>query len=312
MDFIGRFLVMAMDWLQINVFHDYGLTVVSFTILIKLLTLPADIKQRQSTANLSVHSAEIQKIQKRYASDPQTAQKKVSEYYKKVGVSPYASCLPMAITLVFFMVFLSAMRLWANIETTRLYLNPTVEQLSQFKWGWVYNIWQPDSGFKTVIMDYKEFARIPFEKLSFAFDAATIDSLKVYGAAEKAKDAAQIAANQAAYAAQMKPLTDAYSEWMNGWFALPALCAVTSLLTGWLTQKLQPPPSSAGNAQAESMGKMMIWMMPIMSVMVCLSSNAAFALYWLTSNILTAIVTVVLNAKKLKNLFPHKEKSKEA
>lgn len=297
--FLG-YLVTAMDWLNINIFNDFGVTVIAFTLAIKLITLPFDIKQRRSMQKTAEHSAEIAKLQKRYQSDPQILQKKTSEYYKKVGVSPYASCLPMIFTLVFFMLFLNAMRVWANLETVRLYLEPTLENITSCKWMWVNNIWQPDSGFKQVIMDYAAFSKLNFEQLSFALDSETINSLK--------------GITEAQYIEQMRPLIDHFELELgirNGWFVMPVLSTLTSLLTSWISQKFQPQTAASPQAdQTQSMNRTMMMIMPIMSFVICLQNNTAFAIYWVASNIISTIVTCSLNASKIKDMFK-KEKNKE-
>ena len=95
----------------------------------------------------------------------------------------------------------------------------------------------------------------------------------------------------AKYDAIVKPCVDLYAGYNNGWFVLPLLCGGTTLLSAWLMQRGQAQP--AGNAA--STGKMMMYLMPIMTFVFSLSTNASFALYWTVSNVISMITTYFIN-----------------
>ena len=84
----------------------------------------------------------------------------------------------------------------------------------------------------------------------------------------------------------------------NGWFILPILSGVGLFVQQWMTQKSNP-------AMAEQQGgAMMMWFMPLFSVYICWISNAAFALYWVVSNIYALgqmlVVNKILDTKQAK------------
>ncbi len=79
---------------------DYGLALLAFTFVIKLITLPLQIKQQKSTAKMQKLQPELEKIKKKYGKDQQKYQEKMTEFYAKEGYSPFASCLPMIITML--------------------------------------------------------------------------------------------------------------------------------------------------------------------------------------------------------------------
>jgi membrane protein insertase Oxa1/YidC/SpoIIIJ len=100
------------------------------------------------------------------------------------------------------------------------------------------------------------------------------------------------------------PLLAKYEGYNNGWFILPILAGATSWLSGWIMQKGQPK-----NDATQSMNTTMKWMMPAVSVFACLSSNAAFAVYWVMSNLLTTGTTYLIN-KALNKTNDQKEQVK--
>lgn len=78
---------------------SYVLAVFIFTIAIKLLILPLNIKSAKSTQKMQEIQPELQKIQKKYANDPQKAQMEMSRIMKENGASYMGSCLPMLLPL---------------------------------------------------------------------------------------------------------------------------------------------------------------------------------------------------------------------
>ena len=144
--FLTTWFLEAMKWLYSNV-NSVFLTILICTLVLKLLTVFSDIKTRTSSAKMAAIQPEIQKLQKKYANDPQKLQKAQSKLMRERGVSMWGSCLPMLITMPLFFCFLAAFRFWGYEETIRLLVDENPAQLLQsFKFLWINNIWQPDSG----------------------------------------------------------------------------------------------------------------------------------------------------------------------
>ena len=292
-----------MKWVYGNV-NSVFLTILICTVVLKAITLFSDIKTRKSSAQMAAIQPEIQKIQKKYANDPQKAQQAQSKLMKERGVSMWGSCLPMLITMPLFFCFLAAFRFWGYEETIRLLVedNPA-EILESFKFLWITNIWQPDSGLAPVVMKAKDFLSIAKldQLLYLKNNPAVWEKLVGLGIAAANGVNAQGAtiytflnteAAQAAYTAAVQPLLDLHTGYSNGWFILPLLAGATNFFSSWLMQRGQPQ-----NPQTNSTNKMMMWMFPIMSVWFCLTYNAAFALYWSISSICMIITNLVLNKK---------------
>lgn len=77
--------------------YSYGWSIIVFTILIKLVTLPLTIKQMQSTRAMQELQPQLQELQKKYAKDRETLAQKQMELYKEAGVNPMGGCLPLLI-----------------------------------------------------------------------------------------------------------------------------------------------------------------------------------------------------------------------
>ncbi|NLN64617.1 MAG: membrane protein insertase YidC [Clostridiaceae bacterium] len=87
-------------------FRNYGLSLVLFTILIKLALLPLTIKQLKSTAKMQEIQPELQKIQQRYKNDKEKLNQEMMKLYQEKGVNPAGGCLPMLFQLpILFALF---------------------------------------------------------------------------------------------------------------------------------------------------------------------------------------------------------------
>lgn len=79
---------------------NYGVALLLFTILTRLIVLPLQIKQQKSTARMAMLQPEMEKLKKKYGKNQQKFQEEQMNLYAKAGVNPMASCLPMLITMV--------------------------------------------------------------------------------------------------------------------------------------------------------------------------------------------------------------------
>jgi YidC/Oxa1 family membrane protein insertase len=85
--------------------HMFGLAIILFTILIKLITWPlnaAQVKGAQAMQELQ-NDKDWQDIQKKYAKDREKLAQEQMRIYKEKGINPFASCLP---TLVQFPIII--------------------------------------------------------------------------------------------------------------------------------------------------------------------------------------------------------------
>ncbi|MDP2776549.1 MAG: YidC/Oxa1 family membrane protein insertase, partial [Anaerolineales bacterium] len=85
--------------------HMFGLAIILFTILIKVITWPlnaSQVKGAQAMQELQ-NDKEWQAIQKKYAKDKEKIAQEQMRIYKERGINPFASCLP---TLVQFPIII--------------------------------------------------------------------------------------------------------------------------------------------------------------------------------------------------------------
>ncbi len=113
-DFLGPTLGLA---------GAFGLAIIVFTILIRVITLPLTYKQQQSTQKMQElqKDKEYIKIQEKYKGDRQKLQEEQMKLYKKKGINPFAGCVPTIIQLpVIFGLYGAIIRSLADSPTPLL------------------------------------------------------------------------------------------------------------------------------------------------------------------------------------------------
>ena len=96
-------------------FMSLGITIIVFTILIKIAMSPITFKSFLSQAKMKVLRPEIAELGEKFKKDPMKKQQETMKLYNKAGVNPMAGCIPALIQIPFvyasFQFFPSAIQL---------------------------------------------------------------------------------------------------------------------------------------------------------------------------------------------------------
>ena len=84
------------------IFHNYGVSIILLTILIKILFYPLTLKSYRSMAKLKELQPVMEEIKKKYADDKEKMNQKLMELYKEYKVNPMGGCLPTLLQLPIF------------------------------------------------------------------------------------------------------------------------------------------------------------------------------------------------------------------
>ena len=306
--FLTNWILLGMRWLYENVTAESAvMTILISTAVIRGLTVFGDIKSRRSNMKMQAIQPEINKLQKKYKNNPQKMQQEQKKLMSESGTSMLGGCLPMLITMPLFFCFIAAFRYWGYEMMIRLLLElnetGTSELFESFRFLWVTNIWQPDVGHKGVMMAAEEFLAIPDLRnlIYFRENPAALAAFEKLGfLVADPKNIPQAAIDT--YNQIVAPIVTRYTGYANGWYAFPLIAGGTMFLSSWQMQRQQAAPPSAAPADPNApstagMSKMMMYMFPVMSVVFCLSSNTAFAVYWTISSVLSIITNYFINKK---------------
>ena len=88
---------------------SYGLAIIALTIIVRGCLWPLGVSQQRSMRAMQILQPKIKIIQERYKNDPQTAQRKLMEFYKEHKFNPMAGCLPLLIQMPIFILLYAAL-----------------------------------------------------------------------------------------------------------------------------------------------------------------------------------------------------------
>jgi len=131
-------------WMHENLHLAYGMVLVLFGILVRLVLWPLNQKAMRSTMAMQAIQPELKAIQDKYKEDPAKLQQELFKLYKEHGVNPLGGCwpmlLPMPVLLALFFVFQNTIELRGQAflwlpDLSRpdpLYIIPLIMGLSMF------------------------------------------------------------------------------------------------------------------------------------------------------------------------------------
>jgi len=128
---LGRLVTWSLTKMY-GIIPNYGVVVIVFAFLVKILLNPLTKKQFQSTKKMQALQPQIQNIKEKYKNDPQKLNRAQMALFKEKGVNPMGGCLPlllqMPILISFFTVFRS-----------------TIEFRGAPFFGWITDLSSPDT-----------------------------------------------------------------------------------------------------------------------------------------------------------------------
>ncbi len=306
----------VLDFLY-RILGNYGWSIAAFTILIRLVLLPLDIKNKKGMLKMQKMQPKINALQKKYANDQQKLQQKQMELFRNEHYSPLSGCLPMLIQLPILWIMFGAMRSLANEQMAQQIIQYVCGETPELSgWLWVKNIWSSDSVFAAIVPTLENLRQVPADVWSAVLSSLPQETLQTLAAnipnyaegmfAVTTNEQAQALAQALYAAAELQPAyqsamelvvsnlsilflftVNIYKEY-NGLLILPALAAITQVLMTKMTTQ-QTAAQTADNAQSQSMNTFMKYLFPLMSIWFCLISSASFAIYWVVSNITAGI-----------------------
>ena len=109
-----------------SIFNNLGLTIIVFTILIRLSLLPLTLPSVKSSKKIQELQPEIKKLKEKYGQDKQAMALAQSQLYKSYNINPLAGCLPQLLQLFILIVLYQAI--------IRLFNSPELNFNLNFLW----------------------------------------------------------------------------------------------------------------------------------------------------------------------------------
>ncbi len=327
MSAITNALTGVIEWIY-SLISNYGWSIVIFTLLVRLVLMPLDISSRKGMRKMSKIQPQLTALQKKYANDKAKLQQKQSELMRKERYNPLSGCLPLLIQMPILFAMFGAMRNIANEKVVEQVFTFLQGQAPQYEgWLWVKNIWMADSLFASIAPGLSTLQTIGSEVWNSVWSTLSSDNQQAIlaslaqhvpdfaGTMEFASaDAFKVLlpqiqaalAQMPLYIEQIKPMSGFENinlvlfsfkvyEQFNGLTLLPVLSGLSQLLMTKVNPQATGQAAPGTQGSTPGMGNFMKYFFPLFSVYITLTSNAAFALYWVVSNLIATAMSYFIN-----------------
>ena len=270
-----------------NTINNYGLAIILFTVIIKLLLLPLSIKQQRTMKKSSELQDKMKTIQFKYKNDPEKMNQEIMNLYKTENMSPFSGCITAIVQflllLSIFYLVRSPLTFMEKVPSENI--NNYISQLQEDGRS-ISNVY-PEID---LIREYNwlkeknpEDANV--DKLNLKMNFLGLDLSKI----------------------PQQNMTD-YTVYI-----IPVLYILSSFISIKMTTAKQAKMSQENKKSvidAETgeevkeenemdtimqTNKMMSWMMPIMSISIAFVAPLGLALYWLINNLLMIAERIILD-----------------
>ena len=279
-----------LDWLY-QFTTNYGLSLIIFAIIIKLVLLPASIKSKKSSMKMSRLSPRVQALQEKYAGDQQKQNEAVQALYREEGVSMGGGCLWSFLPL--FILF----PLYAVVRQPITYmLHETVEVAAQVV---------------TVIKDAvpAAFGKNEFYNEMIAASRIPEFAEELKGIVANPRTLEGLNFNFLGINLGLQPNWKIWTwetyDWSTiGLFLLPLASTGVQFLSMFVTQKQNnsvvtnekglQDEEMAKKSQANQSTQTMLYMMPLMTLWIGFTVPGALSIYWLIQGVISTVQDLIL------------------
>ncbi len=277
---------------------NYGVALIIFAVIVKLILLPATAKGKKSAMKMSRLSPRLKAIQAKYADDQQKQSQAIQALYKEEGVSMGGGCLWSLLPLLILFPLYTVVRqpivymLGESAEVAGQIVKIIKEgAAAAFPSGNFYDqmiaaplIPQFAEAIKAVLPEISAETLQGIDFTFFGINLGITPTWKFFDASVWKWDWAHI-----------------------GGALLPILSAAGQLLSIFISQKMNnslvtdekgiQDKKTAEDSQQAQTGKMMMWVGPIMSLMIGYGIPGALSLYWFIQGLVTTVSDVYLTQK---------------
>ena len=292
MSTIGYYICVPFAWLVrlfYNLTNSYGVALILFTLVIKLIMLPFQMKSKKSMMRMSRVSGQMQELQKRYAKNQAKLQEEMQKLYEEEGVNPMSGCLWSFLPLPILMALYSIIRqpITHFMMLSKDVLQTVVQSVADAGVD-LTNIVMMDKAtgapaLKDGLYQMAAYGQINLVKAVQEMGLSTPDgwfnvNYKFLGL--------DLTATPWEY---VKSFTFTWA--VIGVILIPILAGLSQFVFSKLTMKTQPQADAAGGASMKSM----MYMMPLFSVYIAFVMPAALGVYWIAQSVFSLIQEAILN-----------------
>ena len=252
-----------------NLIQNYGLSIILFSIIVKIVLLPISINQQKTMKKTTKIQAELKKLQIKNKNNPEALQRETMELYKREKMNPFGGCFSAIIQIILlFSVFYL-------VRCPLTYMKKVEPEIIE-KY--------------TNEINGEDGKKDAYPEISIIREKASSDENVYINMEFLGLDLSSIPSRDVA-------------DWKT--YVIPVLYVISTFASLKITTAMQKKQKKAMAVEGEEAGdemdlmtqtnRNMTLMMPILAVSISLVAPLGLALYWLTNNVLMIIERLLLN-----------------
>ena len=266
---------------------SYGVALILFTLVVKLVLLPFQLKSKKSMLRMNRMQGKLNDIKTRYANNQQKQQEAMAELYAKEGINPMSGCLwyfiPFPILIALYYIIRVPMRYFMGLSET------VIAEITTLAGSLGFTVADGSQAYEQIYL--AKFIHEHWAEFAGKFDGL-IDLNYSFLHIDLAN----------------RP-SDLFSQFPGGgwpvWgiLLLPVISAAAQLVMSIITMRTNST-EGAGSA------KTMMYLMPLMTLWMGYMLPAALCIYWIANTVFSLIQEVTLN-KYFNKILDREETEKE-
>ena len=269
-----------------DVLGNYGLAIICFALIVKLILLPFQMKSKRSMMRMSRFTPKIKELEKRYEGNKQKYQEEVSKLYREEKVNPMSGCVW---TLIPFPILIALYYAIRYPITTMMGVSEDLMAVGGAIYEKLVSMGYSLASYGAKNTGYEQIFQSQFITEHFSDFQGLSDKLQPLDYHFLGLDLGQVPT--------FKFWTFDWSDpkiWLPalGLFLIPIISAGLSYLSMFISNKTNPQSvEQTGNA------KTMMLMMPLVSLWICFTMPAALGIYWIAQSVFSIIQDVILTRR---------------
>ncbi len=262
-----------------NIVNNYGVTIIIFTVLLRFILFPLAVKQQKNLGKSSLFTERQREIQKKYGKDKEKYQQELMKAQQEEGFNPAGGCLPAVIQMIVLFGLIEV--IYRPLKYFIQAPNDAITAATKLFTGRV-NIAQLGiiSDIQNGSTAYKD-----------VFSSEVLTKIKEFKLSLFGLDMGIVPKDILSFKTLFSDLAS-----VTGIIALliPILSGVFSFLSVYASNKQQEKSGTMPQQGAGSM-KIMMYFMPLISVIFAFQFPLAIGIYWIVSSALAFVQTIVIN-----------------
>lgn len=268
MDFIADIFGYLLNFIYEFV-NNYGLAIIIFSIILKILLLPISISQQKTLKKSQKMQEKTREIQEKYKGNQEKINTEMIELYKREKMNPFSGCFSSIIQLVLLIsIFLIVSKPLTHMKKV-----------------------DPE-----LIQQYTDEIKTQYQEENKNLNYTEIAIIKEKGYTD---DRVYLNMNFLGLDLNSVPMQE-YTNWKV--YVIPGLYIISSFISIRITSNMNNKKKKKEENREkneldaiEQANKNMMWLMPLMSVTIAIIAPLGLALYWLVNNILVMIERLLIN-----------------